>query len=333
MRRASTKTPCLLVAMAAAFPWLLPAQTPSNTPSYVAFWADAVTGDNSFVESGETHWFVDPGADVYASDIWERPTESGYEYFPTAMKYGTTGSYYANLDIVQGLAGFDQDFVYFAIDLYGNDRLSNGTPPVSAGDGLAYFYRIRLSTNTDGDEGWLLVTEQPESKLGTTWGQDSVKGYRDTNGDLTVDGDGYDLQFISDGQVTEDPYTGSPNVDGQDILWARVSPSDDTIVELALKYSLLNLTEQDLEDLPYLVFETGKSFDPANYFWNQEYTGLEAGSPNYGGTGDQNEFGGQGLGNLSELDTVRATAGIPEPSTLALLLAGLTGILLRRRRA
>lgn len=311
-------------------------QTPPLTPNFDFEWFDAVTGDNSFAEDGKTHWYVDSGADQYAIDQWERPTNQTYNFWNGAGHYGTDGDYFANLDIVRGLSGFDQDFVYFAIDLYDNAIYKNDDPVTIDREGLKYDYRIRLSLEENGSSGWLLSTDDPENKQGTSWGQEGVTGFRDTNGDFAVDGDGYDLEFIADGEITQTPYPGAPNLNGQDTLWSRVSPLDDTIVEFALKYANLGLTADDLKTLPYLVFEANKGTqDPANYIWNQEYTGSEAGSPNYGGSGDLNEFGTEGLGNVYELDTLRLTgpdAHLPEPSTLSMLLAGLAGMLLVRRR-
>ncbi len=312
-------------------------QTPSVAPDFTFEWGDAVTGGNSFTEGGKTHWYVDAGADQYAIDQWERPTNQTYKFWSGAGLYGTDGDYFANLDIVRGLSGFDENFVYFGIDLYDNALYKNDNPITIDQEGLKYDYRVRLSLEENGNNGWLLSTDDPENKVGTTWGQSGVKGFRNTNGDFAVNGNGYNSEFISDGEITQTPYAGAPNLNGEDTLWARVSPLDDTIVEFALKYANLGLTADDLKTLPYLVFEANKGTkDPANYIWNQEYTGSQAGSPNYGGSGDDNEFGSQGLGNVYELDTLRLTgpdAHMPEPSTASMLLAGLASLLLVRRRA
>ena len=330
------------------------------TPVYFVNFSDAVTGDNAFFASdGNRYWTVDPGADSYQNDVYERPTVQTFVDAPSFAMVNeifATYEYFEYLDIVSARAGFDDQYLYIAIDMFGLDKST--TDGVDTEVGLVERYGFRISNDPDGRNGLLLITDNPLDKLGTTFGQEGTFGYQDTDGDVGGRGlingvgpsgrsvtktdnpfeesgpngsmTGYDSVVISDG-ISE--------IDGTSVLWARIDPNDETIVELAFDYSAFSFTQADLGILPYLEFEAikGGAKDPQNYLWNDKYTQSEAGSPYPGAIYGLSEFGTQGLGNIYELDTLSGGAVVPEPASVILTLTGLAWLggaaRARRRRA
>ncbi|MCI0459517.1 MAG: hypothetical protein L0Z62_21415 [Gemmataceae bacterium] len=288
--------------------------TPTAPVYHVAF-DDAVTADNAFTAAdGQRAWDVDPGADDYQTDVYERPTTQSYRVrlTPEGEQRFAAEKYHANLDIVRARAGFDDRFLYVSIELAGLDvRTADRT---STPEGLVYRYGLRLARQADGGGGFLVVADQPALKNSpaTAFGQQGTFIYRDGDGDVggtgldvtkqdrpaEVGGNGYEQVFASDGRTEG----------GTRVVWVRTSPADARVVEFAINYSALGLTAEDLRQLPSLEFEANKGLqDPANYLWNDEYTGSEAGSPYRATAGDRSKsiFGTQGLGNVYELDTLR----------------------------
>jgi hypothetical protein len=324
------------------------------SPVYLHTFGDAVTGDNQFSLSGELYWDVDPGADVYQVDVYERPMIQTF----TLLGNGRYASkeYFEYLDITQGKIGWDNQYLYVSIDLFGRDIRKTGTTDEK---GLNEIYGFRISDDPNGRNGYLFQTVQPESKHGTTYGLEANRGFKDTDGDvggaglkngsmisgLTVtkqdnlleDGgtlNGFDTTLIADGKLG-----------GTNVFWSRVSPTDDTIVEMAVDYVALGLTISYLETLAYFDAEAfkGGPNDNQKYLWNDKYTKSEAGSPNPG-MGGLSEFGTQGLGDLYELDTLRSngipqipppdpdpTPEIPSPAASSFAL-GLIAMMAMRRR-
>ena len=172
----------------------------------------------------------------------------------------------------------------------------------------------------DGGGGLLVTADQPafKNKPPTRFGSVGTFIHRDFNGDVggtgrsvtkedrqaEVGGNGYERVVASDGR----------KLSGERVLWVRIHPADRTVVEFALKYKSVGLTESDLANIPYLEFEANKGLkDPANYLWNDEYKKSEAGSPYRAATGNLSEFGTQGLGNIYELDTLSGGPIAPPP--------------------
>lgn len=334
----------------------------SLSPVYTTVFKDAVTGDNAFMHGGKRYWTIDSGADSYQNDFYERPTIQKYE---TINGKFATQEYFEYLDIVQAKAGFDSNYLYIAIDLYGRDNSTNDGKDTEKG--LVERYGFRLSKNADGRNGLLLFADQPElkNKSNTTFGQLGTFGYRDTDGDVggaaQIKGkgtggptglnvtksdnlqeekglNGYDSVIISDGNIHN---TKTP------VLFTRIDPKDSTIVEFAFNYKAFGFTETDLQNLPYLEFEAvkGGPKDPQKYLWNDKYTKSEAGSPYASKNNDgKSEFGTQGLGNIYELDTLRGKGiqpyyvpptppkKVPEPTTGIGILGFTLGALLLRRK-
>jgi hypothetical protein len=318
---------CMIATSAAALP---------IDPVYFITVDDAVTGDNEFQGSdGKRRWDVDPGADVYQGEIYERPTIQSYS--EVDGRYSSE-EYFQNLDITRGKVGWDEQFLYVGIELFGRSKSDQGGDTL---EGLVYEYGFRFSTDPEGRNGFLIRSEQPELKHGTSFGLESNFAFFDTDGDVggaainsgggpsglwvtKTDNpneetglNGYDAEVVSDGRKKT-----WPNRDAR-ILYSRVDPNNHQIVELAFDYTKFGLALDDILAIQYLDLESlkGDPDDPQNYFWNDKYTDQEAGSPN--GIGGISEFGTHGLENIYELDTLRiGVISTPEPSTAGLLGMG-----------
>lgn len=309
-------------------------------PTYSFTFGDAVTGDNAFTATndGKRYHDVDPGADVYQNDVYERPTVQTYQLRSDGSppdRYAAS-YYYGNLDIVQAKYGYDNTYTYVSIDMFSTDERSDGTS--NDEKGLIYQYGFRIgnaATDPYSKGGLLLTVDAPSLKSSpTVFNGDKARGFDDTGaGDVggvgisvtkedvlsQVGGNGYDTQIISDGK--------SANGSGPVVLFSRINPSDPSIVEFAFEHGQYGFNPATLT---YLVFEANKGLkDPANYLWNDEYTKSEAGSPNPG-AGGLSEFGTQGLGGIYELDTV--SGAVPEPGTAMAGLTLLGGLAMARGR-
>jgi hypothetical protein len=288
-----------------------------GTPTYLTSWDDAVTGGNTFSSGGKQRWYVDPGADNYFTDDYERPMNQSFSYNDGI--YSTNSDYFGNLDIVQGRAGFDANFLYFGIEMF-STKLYGADGSVKD-EGLKYDYRIRLGADPTGAGGYLFSTDTP-SDFGSSWHTEKNFAWLDSNMDVNTDGNGFETRIVSDGKLDKT---------GASVFFTRIDPTNSSTVEFAIRYSAFGWSEADIQQFPYLVFEANKGLkDNGNYHWNKEYTASEAGSPN-GGAGGLSEFGTQGLGNIYELDTLRGGV-IPEPSSALLVMAAAGGTLLIRRR-
>lgn len=326
-RIASGLVPALLGAAGLCSP---AAAQPTAAPIYSTTVADAVTGANQFSAGGFRYWTVTAGADSYQNDVYERPTAQGFQ--PVAGRYAVN-EYLAYIDIESASFGFDDRFVYVRIDVVGRDkRTQDGVNTI---EGLQGRYGFRFGTDADGRNSYYIIADQPESAsvVNTAWTLAKTEGFRDTDRDVGGRGgpihgqpgpsglavtkvdnileeaglNGYDQQFITtDGLLL---------IGQRPVLWQRVSPTDNTVVEIALDYVVAGIPRATLEGITYLHFEaqTGDLADPQFGLWNDQFTGIEAGSPNQG-VGTDNEFGTQGLGAISGVDTVRAELGtVPPP--------------------
>jgi hypothetical protein len=304
------------------------AQAPVN-PVYTATFNDAVTADNALVVGGTRFYTIDAGADSYQNDVYERPVGQGFDLVGTQY---ASQEYLAYIDITQARFGFDNRIIYVAIDLAGLDkRTADGVNTV---EGLQGRYGFRFGPEANGRNSYYIQVDQPQSAAlpNTAWTLLKTEAYRDTDQDVGGRGgpihgeqgpsglavtkvdnileeqglNGWDQQVIqSDGLTTVGLFPA---------LWQRVSPTDNTVVEIALDYTRLGLTRASIEAIAYLTFEaqTGDLANPGYGLWNDQFTGIEAGSPNLG-IGTDNEFGTQGLGAISGVDTLRGSATPPPP--------------------
>lgn len=287
-------------------------------PVYSQSFADCTTGDNVFSAGGSLFWTVDGGCDVYQVDLYERPTIQ--EYKPVAGKFASK-EYFEYLDLAGAKIGLDDTYLYVSLDTVGRNNITSGGSVIE--QGMVARYGFRFSTDPDGRFGVLITADQPELKIfpNTTYGNIGLFGYHDTNGDvggaassgptgLTVTNtdnpnensglNGFDEAFISDGVANG----------VQPVVWARLSPGDNTVVEFALDYQAIGYTKTEMQNLKYFDVEatSGGTGGPGTYLWNDSNENVEAGSPNPGPGGQTSEFGTEGLKNIYEVDTLRVSA-------------------------
>lgn len=331
-----------LCALSAAAP-RLGAQT-IPTPVYFSDYVDAVTGPNCPAmtrEGGCTNtnsgWYVTAGADVYASDVYERPTSQTY-----TNKSGTivASEYLGYLDLATAKYGFDDQYMYFQLNVWSPYLYKNDGTVDRGVFGSGTYYGVQLGDASGNGE--LLLRTEVTSTLPTTpgdWTRTKTQGFYDSNNSVSGPGgisvpneegiipsfNGYETQVVqTDGYLSN----------GTNVLFSRWYKNADgtATVEMAFNYAAYNSYCASLgcgigTTLPYLVFETTRGLkDNQNYVWNDKYNSTEAGTP----------YTTAGLGNIYELDNMRAssTVAVSEPASLALTLAGLSmiGIAAHRRR-
>ncbi len=345
----------LLLICCAAF--LLPQVAVANSvyPVYSSFFGDAVTGDNEFTaDDGLHHWFINTGADSYANDFYERPVIQNFknhtatgligndsELVQSNTYYATDTSspaYFGYLDIVQGRYGFDSPYMFFAIELYSEEKVgANGIATSDFGEGA--FYNIRISPDENG-AGGLMLQAEAAADFQTTEYQifNPLKtfGYLDTDRDVggtggitAVNENSGGMTGFEDEEIADGKLSGTQNV----VLEARMITdpvSGRPVVEFKFDYLGFNTAFTDYaitpDTLQYLEFTTvrGGPQDEQNYLWNDKYNIGEAGTPYFDGSPPQ---------NLYELDTLRGTpAVVPVPGTILLLGSGIIGLLGVRKK-
>jgi hypothetical protein len=286
-------------------------------------------------------WFVTPGADVYANDVYERPT---MQTFTASGGVFVASEYLGYLDLVTAQYGYDSEYAYFQLNLFSRAGYKSDGTVDSEVFGSGTNYGVQLGIN--GDPGTLLLRgEQDKNTVGQAFTPLKTQGWYDANNsvggpggvgtpneeDLISNFNGYESQLANDGR-----FTGT----SQNVLFSRsfYNANGTATVELALNYIVYNQmcadSNQSTPACPLLnpaalaiVFETTRGLkDNQNYLWNDKYNSSEAGSP----------YSAPGLGNIYELDNMRVGfqqfEPIPEPATLGLLSLGIAGIAARCRR-
>ena len=273
---------------------------------------DSRTGD-FFV--GSKGWKIEAGADNYTYETYERPTSQD---FNAAGGVPHFKKYHEALDIISGKFAIDEvnGVAYFSIDLFGQDEVTfNGNSRSFDDVGFKHFYRVRIADNGDFANGYMFGVKDPSgNKLNSNFdGSNSFKTTQlwDDPGDpVTRTG----LTTTNEGTKGYDEKTSEGD---SDRIRARIVGDS---VEFGLDYASFGITSADFSNL---IFEASQGLtDVQNYFWNDEYSFDEAGSPystkNY-------------VENIYELDTLMggfdAFQAIPEPATITMWwLLGLCGV-------
>ena len=178
-------------------------------------------------------------------------------------------TYRPDVDLSRVEISQDNTFYYFVLHLDG----------VHAGNGmLSAFYGVELDLDKDG-RGDLLLWARGDGS--TTWNIKDVFVYSDENNDvggirpMLADApssglDGYEKALFS-----------PENLNDPDAAWKRVDPSDNTVIQLAIKKSLMN----NASTFMWSAWADDGVIDPGKFDYNDQYTLAEAGSP-ISGAGD-----------------------------------------------
>lgn len=291
--------------------------------------SDAVTGDNLFVFGGFSYWTVDAGADSYQNDLYERPTAQNYQI--TNGRFAAE-EYHGYIDIVETRWGNDDRYFYASIRVFDLNKTTNNG--VSTIEGLRGRYGIKVSSDADGRGGLFLQVDEPAfaagSSVNTVFTNLKTEAWRDA--DLDVGGRGGPIHGNSgptgvrvtrtDNNQEEFGLTGYEELvvvsdgrlpgNGPQVLWQRVSPTSPTTLEIAFDYLTAGFTRAQVEAWRLFEFQAslGEPSDARGARWNDKFFAIDAGSPNQG-IGTDSEFGTQGLGSISFVDTTRTLQACP----------------------
>jgi hypothetical protein len=342
--RSRFATIALTASFVAAAPSAEAQSTRTLNPTYSFSFMDAVTGTNctGMTQQGGctgSGWFVTPGADVYANDVYERPTSQTYTGSTPVAK-----EYLGYLDLVTAKYGFDQRYMYFQLNMYSPFLYKNDGTVDKGVFGSGTYYGVQLGSNNANDGQLLLRTEETSLGANTAvFDGQKTQGWFDQNNSVSGPGgvntpneegtwattfNGYERQVIK----TDGYLDGTSTY----VLFSRafVNELGQATVELALDYVAFNsycvgrslACSLTPSELPYFVFEATRGLkDPQNYLWNDKYNATEAGTP----------YTTAGLGNIYELDNMRVSylpVAVPEPSSFGLTLGGLLALAMAARR-
>jgi hypothetical protein len=190
-----------------------------------------------------------PGGDRFTFGRFERPFNAN-----------SMDVYFPYLDILNTAFYEDETWIYAVITLKGRD--DNGQ--------LAGKYAFEIDSDLDGRGEWLVLVNRPAS---SEWSAEGVQVWFDSDraigGSVAVgadkdgNGNGYETSLFDNG-LGDDP----------DLAWARISPESPTMVELAVKRSLLG------SDKSYMIgaWAGNQALDPALFDFNDRMTHEQAGT-------------------------------------------------------
>jgi len=195
------------------------------------------------------------GGDYFNVNLLERPfTANDMEYRP-------------DIDLIKVELSQDQNFYYFLLHMSGKNPGSNT---------LDGWYGVEFDLDRDGRGDVLLWAKADGS---TDWSIEDVLVYKDNNSDVggarplasdapNYSGDSYETIVFS-----------LDNLSDPDAAWKRTSPNDSSVMQLAIKKSLLN----NASVFMWNGWADNGVMNPENFDYNDFFTLAEAGSP-LGGT-------------------------------------------------
>ena len=190
------------------------------------------------------------GGENFDTNLYERPFNAT-----------TMDIYYPDLDIIKARLDRTGTWVYVEVEM------SNTNPNNS---GMGGNYGVELDLDVDGRGDWLILASKPTS----TWSTTGVRVWQDTNdavgnalptrADHPQKGNGYDVLYFNQG-----------NNPDADIAWARISPKNPKVIQIAFKPSLIG------NDNTFMwgAWADQGVFKPEFYDYNDYFTHAEAGSP------------------------------------------------------
>jgi hypothetical protein len=183
--------------------------------------------------------------DNFLRNLYERPFTS------------KTMIYLPYVDILTASIAKDDNFFYFKIKLAGLDPKTNS---------LTADYAIEFDLNKDGRGDYLIWVKNPAKD----WSAEGVSSYADPNSDV-----GGNVPISSDAGFKGDGYEKVVAVSADNTSFARISPDDPTVVEIAINLKILgNPTE-----LLWGAWADAGLRDPLKFDYNDVFGPTQAGSP------------------------------------------------------
>ncbi|MBT3321538.1 MAG: hypothetical protein HN392_04550 [Anaerolineae bacterium] len=219
---------------------LIPGEPPSYFESHII--------DRNSLSTAPKH--AANGGENFDTNLYERPFNAT-----------TMDIYYPDLDIIKARLDRTGAWVYIEIEMV-NVNPSDG---IMGGN-----YGVELDLDVDGRGDWLVLASKPTS----TWSTLGVRVWQDTDNDVGNDfptrsdppqqGNGYDMLYFNQG-----------NNPDADIAWARISPKNPKVIQIAFKPSLIASDNYFM----WGAWADQGVFKPEFYDYNDHFTHAEAGSP------------------------------------------------------
>ena len=219
-----------------------------DEPGWVSQWWNETDSTNTASQKRAN------GGDFFNQNLFERPfTTQEMDYRP-------------DVDLIRVEISQDTTFYYFLL------HLSGLNPTTSI---LSAYYGVELDIDRDSRGDVLLWALGDGS---TEWSIADVFVYNDANDDVggarplmaeapNYSGDSYEKLFFS-----------IDHLDDPDTAWVRVDPSDSTVIQLAVKKSVLGNATAFL----WNGWADDGVKDPTMFDYNDFFTLAEAGSPIHG---------------------------------------------------
>lgn len=246
----ATETPATEAPATVQPPTDIPAPTPilhTVIPASLPVENSGIAADQD--SSGTAANKTASGGDRFNAGEYERPFSAA-----------TMDTYFPELDITRYEIFQDDTWVYASIVLRSR----------SAEEKLSGQYALELDTDIDGRGDWLILVLALDS---SEWTVENVQVWQDTNKDVggaepvKADknpgfGDGYETKAFDSGIGND-----------ADTAWARISPDNPNMVQIAVKLDLLD------DDGKYLAgVWAGRTLDPALFDFNDKFTQEQAGA-------------------------------------------------------